>query len=210
MKNKYFYLLLSVGLLFPEVVLANGGDGTQLNLAQVAAKMGEQAPALAEALKYLMYMVGMLFVATGITDSMKASKPHNSGHISGGRIFSRILLGGLLIGGGYALDILSLGSLTGQSWNTFGIYEDSRAGSDQFSPFILAVIRIVQVFGAYSVFKGILLWKVAGDGRDAAGGDKVGSGCIHILFGGCLMNFIEFFTAVANFFNFPVPAFFPT
>lgn len=180
----------------------------ELNLANFATQLGAQSPNLVVALKYIMYGIGVLFVGTGINDSMKASSPQFRGQITATRVITRIILGGFLVGGGWALDILSLGNLTGQSWKTFSIYEDVQS-TDQFTPFMLAIIRCLQFYGAYSAFKGILLWKAAGDGRDAAGGDKVASGVVHILFGACLMNFIEFFTAVANFFNFPIPAFFP-
>lgn len=194
--------------LLSDVAQADGvGSPTLMNMV---VNLGSLSTVFVEGLMWVMYAVGMFFVAQAITDSMKASSPQHGTHISGGRVFSRLFWGGAFLSGGYMLDIVaSIGSVSRQ-FNGYGIYNDGHAaGGDIFSQFMLAVVRLVQLYGGYAIFKGGMLWKAAGDGKDQSGEDKAASGGMHVLFGALCANFIEVYTAVATFFNFSVPAFFP-
>lgn len=163
------------------------------------------------ALLWGMYALGTWFIASGIMDSMKKSVPAYASHITGGRIMSRIAFGGAFLGAGYTLSLVKTGVTANGAWNDYGLYGASHAaGNDPFSQFALAITRFVQVYGGWSVFKGLLLWKSAGDGQDRPGEDKGMSGATHILFGGLCADCVNTYRAVAETLNFPVPAFFPT
>lgn len=163
------------------------------------------------ALKWGMYALGTWFIASGIMDSMKKSVPAYASHITGGRITSRLAFGGLFAASGYTLSLIKTGITAGGAWNDYGLYGASHAaGSDPFSQFALAIVRMVQVYGGWSIFKGLLLWKSAGDGQDRPGEDKGMSGATHVLFGGLCADCVTTYRAIAGTFNFPVPAFFPT
>ncbi len=208
--NHYFVQQAAfVGLmLLSGAALADGaGSPTLMNMV---TNLGTLSTVFVEALLWVMYGGGMYFLFQAITDSMKASTPQHASHITGGRIMSRMFWGGAFLAGGYLLDMLSgIGSLSGQ-WNGYGIYGDGHAsGSNVFAQFLLAVTRLVQVYGGYAMFKGGMLWKAAGDGRDQSGEDKAASGGLHVLFGALCANIIELYTTVATFFGFTIPAFFP-
>ncbi len=182
------------------------------SLMSMITNLGAASTAVVEAIEWAMYAIGTYFVSTGVTDSMKASG--NSGHHNGAsasRAMWRIAFGGLLLGGGYTLQLMKVASITWESYgDLYGVYGSGRAaGTDPFSQFLLAITRIIQVYGAYAIFKGVLLWKQAADGQDQAGFDKAGSGFSHVFFGGLCADCINIYTQVAMFFGFTIPAFFP-
>lgn len=207
--HSFVRLGAAVGLmLLSGVALADGTGSPTLML--MVTNLGALSASFVSALLWVMYGGGMYFLFQAITDSMKASTPQHASHITGGRIVSRVFWGGAFVAGGYMLDMLSsIGSMSGQ-WNGYGIYGDGHAsGSNVFAMFMLAVVRLVQVYGGYAMFKGGLLWKAAGDGKDQSGEDKAASGGLHVLFGALCANIIEVYTTLATFFGFSIPAFFP-
>lgn len=181
-----------------------------ITLEVVVNRMGDLTPLVVQVTKWVMYVCGIFTIGTAINDSIKATS-HQGSNITKGRITSRFVFGAVFMALGYIVGHLTIQGLTGlEGWNSGGIYDDTRASDNIASISMLAVMRLVQLFGFFAIIKGLLLWKATGDGRDQAGqGDKIGSGFIHIGFGAILLNIIEFYTTVAYYFGFSIPAFFP-
>lgn len=202
------YWLLVALCMTPWAVMAASPVPTLQSMILSADKV---LGAVVKAIEWGMYALGTWFVASAIMDSMKKSVPAYASHITGGRITSRMFFGGMFLAGGYTLSLIKTGVTATGAWNAYGLYDASHAaGTDPFSQFALALVRMVQVYGGWSIFKGLMLWKTAGDGQDRPGEDKGMSGATHVLFGGLCADCVTTYRAMAGTFNFPVPAFFPT
>lgn len=155
-----------------------------------------------------MYATGLFFIAQALLDSAKKTGQQGT-HISGQRILSRWGFAGLFLGGGTTLSLFKTGATGSEEWIDYGLYADAAAGSDPWSQLMLSLVRFVQLYGAYAMLKGMLLWKSAADGQDRVGEDKVMSGTTHVFFGGLCADCVHTYRGIAEFLDFPIPEFFP-
>lgn len=169
-------------------------------LTAITNLSGQLDPIL-ELIKYIAFVVAMVYLVQGILKGISASS--SSGSMYGQDQSSKgwfvlFLIGGLLLDFDHTTQVV---------WASFGSGQDGLTnlpgggaaaalgyvpvGSADFSAAIVAILRFISLFGWYTSLKGFMCWKSAAEGRQGGQEDPVWQGLTHILFGSLLINIAD-------------------
>ena len=177
-------------------------DNVSGDVALVVQGLAELMFPIQDLITAAAFILGLVFSAQVITGFMALSNRHHGGMMmshqqkSPGALLTTMLIAATLLNFSFTVSGVIEG-LTGQQfdYSMLAAVPSHDFGTPQANALLNCIAIIIMTIGVISIFKGLLLFKKAGDGV-GGGGDLIAKGTTHILGGAVATNFFGTLLAI--------------